>query len=1086
MMGTRVHGLARELMSVADSDNFSVMTSATGDDFVAGDDVEFASMLRNLSDEPAPLSTDTPPFAGSSSDLHSSKKWQTGKSEFLPGDWSTLTVDREETSSTPGGTFYNNSDEQSSWLRNTAQPKLHSYHLAVVEEDSTNATALIPSVPNSGPNDPIVTGNWSTQVEQHPQQRLYTNSPRLPHNDRPTTVEAEQQLTSEVVRSIAHVVPRSAAKSKTSPAPEFDLRNRPASLSTTKATDSSEVPSGLTGRLHSTVARSDYAPRLFGEESAIPEIAKSLKALDSNSPRPGVTSSRSAPGEITISELVSIGLDPATRVSKDLAKFTAEISDKHNSSLERDVPEDSSTAIPSSFSSSKSVVEKTSDFGSAILSSRFQNNSAEPSREHPVAEKKVVPLNGEPKGSLPQHQVTNAFTETNKVHISFAVGKSYLPHEQATHQTREEPPRLPSELFTGVQSEMAIAQAKITAGAVRRNSSALGNEESADRLSNSTRAAKRPSSTVKNARIPVSSGVSNSPVPRQQDFQGRQLGKVASVRKTLGNPISEQGRATPGTIRIGASVDRVANDLPRSRNGGEDRTNVRKAAADHTVNAKIDSWKYLNKTNLTLTNIPATSENVVPTASSLGVKLSEKLESDSSASFRIEGGSAKASDSSRQGGRPTSVAKNDDQKNDHGTPGAHYMRHIVAGDSAGASRTSSHEEAQSARGEAVLAATAIGRSSNDEPIATNGSALRSLSLAATTYLNGRENRATAPTSSRLPLGENAEDLVGSKEPSTTSVEALAIASESSQKPADASNLIDKEPGVSGLVSAFEFKRNATAGAIASKKTAPASVSDTSPVGVNAGDSPEYTALTPIAKITSQGRVGEARIAQDSSTPSGRPAHMDDAIDRVLISHSGNDLKAAVQIRLTPPGLTAAKLYQQTASAIQPSPELSFQLEARPASKDNPTTRTITKGRPESALNTRIANIEGGPMAVPVAGNIRVTSVEDTRTTDSGRSANLKIDLGEGQTAQATVRERAGTIDVKIVTSSTEAAQRVANEIDSMRRGFDSAGLHLGHSEVTYQNENGGRGNRDSFYQQESHQAKNNSHDETFIMNEVPQ
>jgi len=126
------------------------------------------------------------------------------------------------------------------------------------------------------------------------------------------------------------------------------------------------------------------------------------------------------------------------------------------------------------------------------------------------------------------------------------------------------------------------------------------------------------------------------------------------------------------------------------------------------------------------------------------------------------------------------------------------------------------------------------------------------------------------------------------------------------------------------------------------------------------------------------------------------------------------------------------------------------------------------------------------MAVPVAGNIRVTSVEDTRTTDSGRSANLKIDMGEGQTAQATVRERAGTIDVKIVTSSTEAAQRVANEIDSMRRGFDSAGLHLGHSEVTYQNENGGRGNRDSFYQQESHQAKNNSHDETFIMNEVPQ
>src|ERR1019366_4034407 len=78
--------------------------------------------------------------------------------------------------------------------------------------------------------------------------------------------------------------------------------------------------------------------------------------------------------------------------------------------------------------------------------------------------------------------------------------------------------------------------------------------------------------------------------------------------------------------------------------------------------------------------------------------------------------------------------------------------------------------------------------------------------------------------------------------------------------------------------------------------------------------------------------------------------------------------------------------------------------------------------------------------------------------ESGRVANLNVQLSDGQTVHATVRERAGSIDVKIVTSTSASAQRVSGEIDSMRQNLDAAGLRLGHSEVSYQEGNaGGRG-----------------------------
>ena len=103
--------------------------------------------------------------------------------------------------------------------------------------------------------------------------------------------------------------------------------------------------------------------------------------------------------------------------------------------------------------------------------------------------------------------------------------------------------------------------------------------------------------------------------------------------------------------------------------------------------------------------------------------------------------------------------------------------------------------------------------------------------------------------------------------------------------------------------------------------------------------------------------------------------------------------------------------------------------------------------------------------------------------ESGRVANLKVELANGQTANATVRERAGSIDVKIVTPTSESAQRVSSEIDTMRQNLDAAGMRLGEAEVSYQpGGNGGRGGNG--YQRPPQQDTSTKDEQIFSISEV--
>ena len=103
--------------------------------------------------------------------------------------------------------------------------------------------------------------------------------------------------------------------------------------------------------------------------------------------------------------------------------------------------------------------------------------------------------------------------------------------------------------------------------------------------------------------------------------------------------------------------------------------------------------------------------------------------------------------------------------------------------------------------------------------------------------------------------------------------------------------------------------------------------------------------------------------------------------------------------------------------------------------------------------------------------------------ETARVAELKVQLADGQTAHATVRERAGSIEVKIVTSTNGSAQRISGEIDTMRQNLDAAGLRLGHSEVSYQQGNkGGRNSQE--YMREPQTNERGDNEETFTLSEV--
>jgi len=78
--------------------------------------------------------------------------------------------------------------------------------------------------------------------------------------------------------------------------------------------------------------------------------------------------------------------------------------------------------------------------------------------------------------------------------------------------------------------------------------------------------------------------------------------------------------------------------------------------------------------------------------------------------------------------------------------------------------------------------------------------------------------------------------------------------------------------------------------------------------------------------------------------------------------------------------------------------------------------------------------------------------------EPARATALKIDLADGASARVSVRERAGAVELRIVTDNAPVAQRLQGEVGALRRALDASGLRLHSADVSYQGGGSFRGN----------------------------
>ena len=189
--------------------------------------------------------------------------------------------------------------------------------------------------------------------------------------------------------------------------------------------------------------------------------------------------------------------------------------------------------------------------------------------------------------------------------------------------------------------------------------------------------------------------------------------------------------------------------------------------------------------------------------------------------------------------------------------------------------------------------------------------------------------------------------------------------------------------------------------------------------------------------------------------------------------------------------TFAKLAADATSSSTGTATAQAQMEAVAGiAPQDERTRTNTKDTPSQPADaSSLANDSTHTAAAqPVARTAEAAPIRfnpEVSPRDPARTVSITVQLASGQTAQASVRERAGAVDVKIVTPTAASAQRVSSEMDGLRQNLDAAGMHLGHSEVSYQQgDGGGRQGREGYQPPAQNRAADGK--EVFIMNEVVQ
>jgi hypothetical protein len=269
-------------------------------------------------------------------------------------------------------------------------------------------------------------------------------------------------------------------------------------------------------------------------------------------------------------------------------------------------------------------------------------------------------------------------------------------------------------------------------------------------------------------------------------------------------------------------------------------------------------------------------------------------------------------------------------------------------------------------------------------------------------------------------------------------------------------------------------------------------------------SAKTTATSILAKVANTAHSAAKTDLEVSLTPRAPDASRsgpDHATNGTSPALSGQDMLAdnMNSIEQKPAPQNAAKLVASDASASSAQSSAQNQLDraaqialesqrTRPSdAKDAGSDAKQTASQPTDA--SAVPNDPAhGAGAQPIARSSEAVAIRQTvevsSSNEAARTVNITVQLASGQTAQANVREHAGSVDVKILTPTPASAQRISSEMDGMRQNLDAAGLKLGHSEVSYQQGEGGRQHREGYRPPAQNQSANGK--EVFIMNEVVQ
>jgi hypothetical protein len=413
---------------------------------------------------------------------------------------------------------------------------------------------------------------------------------------------------------------------------------------------------------------------------------------------------------------------------------------------------------------------------------------------------------------------------------------------------------------------------------------------------------------------------------------------------------------------------------------------------------------------------------------------------------------------------------------------------------------------------AKASATATSSSAGSAPIAGDSSNQHTATATPSPMFGGGNDAETVlaawfnyPSESGSASASAAENTGTSVSSGTTSAESVAKQAVRSPTPAAGAGVAAGAGTVLSSAVGFDATawKTATAQQEPAAPAAPVSIKIvSSPATARSAQNPQtenaagpdiYSTLTPVAAAMTESATASTP-ASDSTAPSGKPATVNTTASKSTSAASTPDSQSQTNpnaVASNAPSSAATPATQDV--PMQPlTTRAASAYEAQAASEKPAERERSLLGREDSisadsapSAQIQLSN-DGAAPKVTEAAQIRQV-LDAVSNAPATRVANLKVDLSEGQSAQAIVRERAGNVEVKIVAPGAESARRISGEFDGLRSTLEGAGLHLAQAEVSYQPGSGHGSRRDSGGEKSRNPSNQQSNSkEIFNLDEVNQ